>query len=766
MSQLKVTFKHKDKGEVYIVLREITKNKRIRITKNMSVNDARILEEMLYFIFDEEDVYQLDVEKMNVLKRKFCIKANLNLLDFEVINVMRIADELIGKIVFEQKKFDCNSIEDRYISINENRYKNKIINILLKGAFGSGKSTVIKKGIGILDEIDIPVTDEGRTTSYEIEYIFTHNKKKSFIVLFSKYNDIYSKFEECFYRAENKYLDIYFQNNELDENDIKSKVIESFYTDPQNLFKIFYTIGKYYSQDNLIKRYKDKYEDKMIELKEQLNFWENIYNNIKEMLDETIRNQGIIADGKDYEIIKQLISDEIKKTDKIDGLVNECISYTDSKVKQICAELEDNGLGEVIFDENDDAIGFYCQNYEFDMIEEYLRIFTSTNAKYFSKLLTPLVDRIRIEVPFNLEAYGVNELEEYTIIMRDTIGTAHQNELSTDSIEGSSKTNYEEFDLVIAVDNARRPMDTTIINILRELINNTINEKIIIAYTHYDEFSKKDHEDEYSKQLDLESIQEAAINSIDKRYYSTLKESTIILKNLIFTKKYENEKSIKDFFNLIINKYRSLYDFKAIKPNNPEKQLLVYSQPKLGIIYENLQQKYIEIQKERYLKRYPQYKVTEALTRRLMQGRTYYIGAESLKPIDDFVKVFMEQIKEYIFSPIEINFTPKCTIDNHVSKVEDWLKEKISSKIKQVAEMVFINWQNDSKVGSWREAYLYSSVGSDSKRRNKIIDVFTEYLPEAALDNSKPYADFWLEKISEIIIVSLNEMKNEIMEEI
>jgi len=100
---------------------------------------------------------------------------------------MKIFYKLIRKPIV-----DVGDVINRLVSIS----RENAIKILLLGQFGVGKSTIIKNMSNIAEEIDFPVVDTSRTTTYETTYIFKDSRKYhdfKFAVLFKQYKEIYNQ---------------------------------------------------------------------------------------------------------------------------------------------------------------------------------------------------------------------------------------------------------------------------------------------------------------------------------------------------------------------------------------------------------------------------------------------------------------------------------------------------------------------------------------------------------------------------------------------
>jgi hypothetical protein len=282
----------------------------------------------------------------------------------------------------------------------------------------------------------------------------------------------------------------------------------------------------------------------------------------------------------------------------------------------------------------------------------------------------------------------------------------------------------------------------------------------MILYTFYDEFSKKDFEDDEDKKMYLLNLQNTTIRKLDDELLSTKfaeelsqKNRTLFLENLLVP-----EKKSECMDNVISNleqRFEGLYDFKRFDVIDNKKSLIDFNYSKLALVFNKARETYINQQYDIYMRYYPHYKTTEALTNRLSNGGTYFIGStRTLKPIDDFCSTMMSDMDKFIKNPKSINFETKDTIQNHEQKVLDWFKEEVSSEIKTLSKEYFV----DMRRSSWRELYMYHGTGSDYERRQGIMMELNAILPPLITENNT-FADKWIERVEKIFEEVLYKMK-------
>lgn len=749
--------------ELLYDIRNMENGNRVRIKASLDDNEDLIFKSLLKFLQEHRELWSpedLDFKK-SIAKSKIYSEFEIDYNDEKFNELFDFTMKIFYKLI-RKPIVDVNDIINKLLPIS----KDEVIKILLLGQFGVGKSTIIKEMSDIPKDIDFPVVDTSRTTTYETTYVFKDSRKCynfKFAVLFKEYKEIYNQVQECLDRAINKLINLMLKG-EIDCC-IQDLTIDSFVSDPDKIFKIEYVLGKYYKLKNPKRQREDR--------KEQVELWNSIYDSIYKLVEKLFETQYDIKSAIDFDFssikserVESDLFELLKKEKSISELYDNLICFISDKLREkilvLCEDLKQQKLGDIKY-VGEEIVAFYNDKYDLDKIAQCVIPFASTESENFTRILTPLVKEMRIEVPYNKSLN--QEVKNKTISITDTIGFEHRKQEDTKSLEGSTNLSYNDFDIIIIVDTAKQSMNATTESILDDVYKNAIRSKIVLAYTFYNDFSKKDFEDEYDKEEELFDLQTATLKKIDDKeiievFSEELKNRTVFLKDLVKDEnnKYEGYDCINKFLGQIVQHYEKLYDFKNVKLIDDTKPILEYNYKKLALVFNYAQEKFLNEEEEIYLRKYPQYKVTEALTRRLKNGETYYSGpGTTLKPVDDFCYIIMEKLDKFIKAPKNINFKEKEEISNHAIKVEDWIKEMISQELKKVAVIKFVS---DYKK-TWEDAYNDFDSGVDYRRRTKIVKTFHEILP--SLDISRnTFADYWIDKIEQIFESVLDRAKKEI----
>jgi len=113
-----------------------------------------------------------------------------------------------------------------------------------------------------------------------------------------------------------------------------------------------------------------------------------------------------------------------------------------------------------------------------------VRWFSSNHHKQFGRLLTPLVDGIRVQGPLypDLEEQD----EELKLVLLDGQGLGHTAS-SVSSVSTRVTNKFSRVDMILLVDNAQQPMQAAPLALLRAVGSSGFADKLAIAFTHFDQ---------------------------------------------------------------------------------------------------------------------------------------------------------------------------------------------------------------------------------------------------------------------------------------
>ena len=111
-----------------------------------------------------------------------------------------------------------------------------------------------------------------------------------------------------------------------------------------------------------------------------------------------------------------------------------------------------------------------------------VRWFSSNFAPSFGKLLTPLVDGIRVMGPL----FPTFTDHQAKVVLLDGQGLGHTPDSST-SVTTHITRRFSEVDVILLVDNAEQPVQAAAQSVLRTVASSGNYNKLLLAFTHFDQ---------------------------------------------------------------------------------------------------------------------------------------------------------------------------------------------------------------------------------------------------------------------------------------
>ena len=149
--------------------------------------------------------------------------------------------------------------------------------------------------------------------------------------------------------------------------------------------------------------------------------------------------------------------------------------------------------------------------------------------------------------------------------------------------------------------------------------------------------------------------------------------------------------------------------------------LLVYDYKKIPLLFEKAVKEYYVSQSNIYEKNPPHYKTTEALTRRLYWGKTYFMGARTLRPVDDFYDYLIKSLSSFINEPKKTNFMTRDDdrLIDSTEQVIGAVRTIVTETLRKDVNARFLSKRANEK---WLELLRLTGTGSDLERRDGLLD--------------------------------------------
>ena len=128
---------------------------------------------------------------------------------------------------------------------------------------------------------------------------------------------------------------------------------------------------------------------------------------------------------------------------------------------------------------------WYYEDPNRDTFLKQVRWFTGNHGQQFGRLLTPLVDGIRVRGPFQPADIRLRD-DERKLVLMDGEGLGHSAKEAT-SVSTKVTERFPETDMILLVDNAQSPMQAAPLELLRSVGSSGHGHKLAVAFTHFDQ---------------------------------------------------------------------------------------------------------------------------------------------------------------------------------------------------------------------------------------------------------------------------------------
>lgn len=365
--------------------------------------------------------------------------------------------------------------------------------VQLVGTTGAGKTTLLRQLIGTHPEHDrFPSTSISKTTVCDMEIILTAETDFEAVVTFFPVEKIRLYIEECVLNAGKSHV----------EGERRQEVIRHLLEHTEQRFRLSYLLGSPSTLtlsrvsklvddlDDLSDEVDDAQEtpehsaspaisqEDKIKMKETLDsFIEviqedsmSVYNELRGMFE----NEDLTEE--DEEALEVLFEEQWRETATFHEIVDRIFDEVERKFDYLTAGTWEYGVREW-------PIYWTFHSKHREEFVSVMRQLTSNYAEYFGTLLTPLVQGIRMKGPFQPQWW---EGETPKLVLMDGEGLLHQADSKT-SISSKVIKSVGLADAILLVDNAKSPMLTAPIAMMKHLAASGQANKLTICFTHFDE---------------------------------------------------------------------------------------------------------------------------------------------------------------------------------------------------------------------------------------------------------------------------------------
>jgi hypothetical protein len=353
-----------------------------------------------------------------------------------------------------------------------------------------------------------------------------------------------------------------------------------------------------------------------------------------------------------------------------------------------------------------------------------IRWFSSNYAPQFGRLLTPLVDGVRVKGPL----YPAFDNIEPRLVLLDGQGLGHTPDSSA-SVTTHITRRFGDVDVILLVDNAQQPMQAAPLSVLRAVASSGHYQKLAIAFTHFDQvkghnlpsFADKRGHVMASVINGLSNLTEVIGAPIVKAVERVLEDQSFMLGAL-----QEGSRKLPGGVVKELLRMTSFFE-KAIEPPPQPEARPVYDTT--GLLFavqaaaRDFQRPWAArlglasqdgIAREHWTR-------IKALNRRI--AGELNVEYDSLRPVADLVARLTESISRFLDSPVR--WTREPAGDEEAQAAISGIRRGVFATLHEfVARRLLAEHLPD-----WRAAFTHSGKGSTFDRARDIRDIYEAAAP-------------------------------------
>ncbi len=370
--------------------------------------------------------------------------------------------------------------------------KSGVPKVLLAGVTGSGKTSLLRHFIGSDPKDDrFPSTSTSRTTTCDIEIMIApRDTLYSAVVTFRSQWEVTAKVAECVSSACLAAL-----HKSSDE-----KTADRLLHHADQTFRLNYVLGSYrgtatgddkeWAYEGEVAESEDGDSGDVSVLPEHQATMHGVLADFVDRvrrLAETVRTkveQDLAIEfnnlsPNDRDVAEEYFVDDLEDRAEFDDLVADIVDQILLRFDHLPSGTRSNRPGG--WPESWSCELARAQRDEFI---RRVRWFSSNHAPAFGRLVTPLVEAIRVRGPFRSH-FTSDPIE---LVLLDSQGFGHTPESSA-SVSTHMTRRYADVDAILLIDNATQPMLPASVSILRSVLASGYQRKLAIVLTHADQIS-------------------------------------------------------------------------------------------------------------------------------------------------------------------------------------------------------------------------------------------------------------------------------------
>ncbi len=366
--------------------------------------------------------------------------------------------------------------------------------IMLVGSTGAGKTTLLRQLIGADHKRDrFPSTSTAKTTTADIEIVTTAKHYKA-AVTFMTEHEVRCAVDEC---LEEACINVV---RGRDDTGIANALLEH----REQRFRLYYPLGAWQqkqpgqeedSQYDMDYGYEDEDSDSAPLADDEVVSSTEVTGNNARLGDYVAHIKKVAMEVRQQMVQRrgdfQDMDNANQRQDWLEDFTNAL--YESQDLSLLSLDIMDAINKRFALIEAGDfersATGWptlwYYEEEDRDTFLKQVRWFSSNHNQQFGRLLTPLVDGIRVRGPFRPTEIQLWD-DDRRLVLLDGEGLGHSAKEAT-SISTKVTEKFSETDMILLVDNAQSPMQAAPLELLRSVGSSGHGHKLAVAFTHFDQ---------------------------------------------------------------------------------------------------------------------------------------------------------------------------------------------------------------------------------------------------------------------------------------
>lgn len=615
--------------------------------------------------------------------------------------------------------------------------------ILFVGTTGAGKTSLLRHLIGSDPDADrFPSTSPAKTTVSDIEVIPSDGPFRAVVTFFSDVV-IQANIEDCVGQA----------CAAVWEDMAQAKVADRFLHHADQRFRLSYVLGSW-QKDRHVETASDEWDfgetDNTVEVPAQELVSSSDLSDLQRTLESYVERITCMAKQKKSEIITELDFDPISASPEDREAAAEIFQ----------AELFDDGeFHDIVQDVLEDIVR------RFDRLEageltrsagsskwpstwtfqtedradflSQVRWFSSNVAPSFGRLLTPLVDGIRIAGPL----FPTFTDRRSKIVLLDGQGLGHTPD-TVSSLTTHVTKRFGDVDVILLVDNAKQPIQAAAQSVLRAVAASGNYAKLAVAFTHFDQvtglnlptFADKRAHVLASAHNYLAKLREVLSAPIVAAMERTFDQQAFML-GALNGRADRLPPGVRAELGALLDLFE-----KAVEPLELPDAKPKYDPSGLGFVVQRAADGFqkawaarlglslaANISAEHHTR-------VKALNRRIANESD--VEYDTLRPVADFVGRISEEVTNFLDHPLA--WTRPPTSEDEAQRAIAPIRQAVYSRLHGLA----MHRITRDHLPGWRRAMEYSGKGSAVRRSQEIHGIYELAVPIPGTVNTEPSLKF------------------------